>query len=251
MDEGKIRDMASHMRSWSKNNSLFSVKLIKFYFHSFWLHSFIWTAHDFCLSPSTLNMSILQIQYSCAWFESRSWIQCTKCAISMDEGKIWHMASHMRSWSKNESLFSLKPMKFTLTHFNCIASYELPMSFAYPHPHWICWFSGYNILVLDLNLGLGFSARNARLVWMRVKYDIWPVIWDHAIKMSHFSHWNLWNFILTHFDCIASYELPMSFAYPYAHWICRFSGYNILALDLDIGLGFSVRNVWLVWMNIK
>ena len=169
MDEGKIRDMAGHMRSCSKNDSLFSVKPIKFYFHSFSLHSFIWNAHEFCLSPSTLNMSILKIQYSCAWFESRSWIQCKKCAISMDEGKIWHMASHMRSWSKNKSLFSLKPMKFTLTHFNCIASYELPMSFAYPHPHWICRFSGYNILALDLNLGLGFSVRNVWLVWMRVK----------------------------------------------------------------------------------
>ena len=169
MDEGKIRDMAGHMRSCSKNDSLFSVTPIKFYFHSFSLHSFIWNAHEFCLSPSTLNMSILKIQYSCAWFESRSWIQCKKCAISMDEGKIWHMASHMRSWSKNKSLFSLKPMKFTLTHFNCIASYELPMSSAYPHPHWICRFSGYNILALDLNLGLGFSVRNVRLVWMRVK----------------------------------------------------------------------------------
>ena len=35
MDEGKIRDMAGHMRSCSKNDSLFSVKPIKFYFHSF------------------------------------------------------------------------------------------------------------------------------------------------------------------------------------------------------------------------
>ena len=117
MDEGKIRDMAGHMRSCSKNDSLFSVKPIKFYFHSFWLHSFIWNAHEFCLSPSTLNMSILWIQYSCAWFESRSWIQCKKREISMDEGKIRHMASHMRSCNKNESLFSLKPMKFYFDSF--------------------------------------------------------------------------------------------------------------------------------------
>ena len=117
MDEGKIRDMASHMRSCSKNDSLFSVKPIKFYFHSFWLHSFIWTAHEFCLSPSTLNMSILWIQYSCAWFESRSWIQCKKRAISMDEGKIRDMAGHMRSCSKNDSLFSVKPIKFYFHSF--------------------------------------------------------------------------------------------------------------------------------------
>ena len=117
MDEGKIWHMASHIRSCNKNESLFSLKPMKFYFDSFWLHSFIWSAHEFCLSSSTLNMSILWIQYSCAWFESRSWIQCKKCAISMDEGKIRHMASHMRSCNKNESLFSLKPMKFYFDSF--------------------------------------------------------------------------------------------------------------------------------------
>ena len=35
MDESKIRDMAGHMRSCSKNDSLFSVKPSKFYFHLF------------------------------------------------------------------------------------------------------------------------------------------------------------------------------------------------------------------------
>ena len=167
----------------------------------------------------------------------------------MDEGKMRHMACHMRYAIKMSHFSHWNLWNFTLTHFNCIASYELPMSFAYPHPHWLCRLCRYNILVLDLNLGV--NVRNVRLVWMRVKYDIWPVIWDHAIKMSHFSHWNLSNFTLTHFDCIASYELPMIFAYPHPHWICRFSGYNILVLDLNLSLGFSVRNVWLVWMRVK
>ena len=151
---------------------------------------------------------------------------------------------------QNGWLFSLKPMKFTFTHFDCIASYELPMSFAYPHPHWICWFSGYSILALDLNLGLGFNVRNMRLVWMRVKYDIWPVMRLCSKNYSLFSVKPM-KFTLTHFNCIASYELPMSFAYPHPHWICRFSRYNILALDLNLGLGLSVRNVWLVWMRVK
>ena len=193
-------------------------------------------------------MSILRIYYSHAWFESRSWIQCKKHAMRVKYDiwpVIWDHAVKMGHFSHWDL------WNFTLTRFDCIASYELPMSFAYPHPHWVCQFSRYNILALDLNLGLGFSARNATLVWMRVKWDIWPVIWDHVIKMSHFSHWNLWNFTLTHLSCIASYELPMSFAYPHPHWVCRFSGYNILTLDLNLGLGFNVRNVRLVWMRVK
>ena len=105
---------------------------------------------------------------------------------------------------------------FTFTYFDCIASYEMPMSFAYPHPHWICRFSRSDILVLDLNLSLGFNVRNVRLVWMRVKYDIWPVISDHAVKMSHFSHWNLWILLWLNFDCIASYELPWAYMRKYA-----------------------------------
>ena len=132
-----------------------------------------------------------------------------------------------------------------------MVSYELRMIFAYSHPHWIFRLSGYNILALDSYLGLGFSARNMRSVSMRVKYDIWPVVSDHAVKMSHFSHWNLWNFTLTHFHCIASHVLPMSFDYPHPHWICRLSGYNILALDSNLGVGFNVRNVRLVWMRVK
>ena len=111
-------------------------------------------------------------------------------------------------------------IKFYFDSFDCIASYELPMSFAYPHPHWICQFSRYKYS------RTWFESRSwiqCKKYAMRVKYDIWLVIWDHAVKMGHFSHWDLWNFTFTHFDCIASYELPMSFAYPHPHWVCQFS----------------------------
>ena len=62
-------------------------------------------------------MSIVQIYYSCGGFESQSLIQCKKHAISMDEGKIRHMGGHMRSRSKNYSLFSVKPIKFSFDSF--------------------------------------------------------------------------------------------------------------------------------------